>query len=101
MRIPLKLLAQLTRLLNTLGIELLSQELIHATKKACRTGIAGVYEVVTGVSGENATQLLADIMFLEIALAGREEFGGVRGRLVKKVCSFPCEWADVVWCGGC
>jgi hypothetical protein len=65
---------------------------VHGTMSLCREHIAAVYnDVVSDASSDAALQLLGDVAFLEIALAGRGkgEFNRLREELVKKVSVCP------------
>jgi hypothetical protein len=59
------------------------------TMKCCRQDIASKYEEIPRdeMSDDAAMQLIADVVFLEIALGGKEdgEFSNVRKGLLEKV----------------
>ena len=60
--------------------------------KSCRESLVSAYSDVTvDISDDAALQVLADIVFMEIALSGQEngEFQGVREKLVEKVRESP------------
>jgi len=87
-RIPIQLLKEIMSQLNSLGVDLLNRDLVLGTMKSCRESIAAVYsDMMTEISDIAALQLLADTVFLEIALSGQEigEFNPVKEKLVVKV----------------
>jgi hypothetical protein len=87
-RIPVQLVKELCSRLISLGIELLSPQFVLGTLRCCRERIATVYdEISDDVSSDAAIQLLADIIFLEVALSCPEagELGQVKQKLSDKV----------------
>lgn len=91
-RTPIRLLKEIVSRLNSMGIELLDSDFMLATVTACREGIARVYgEILVGekeISSDAAMQLLADVMFLSLALSGegKDDMERVRKKLLEKVC---------------
>ena len=84
----MQILKEITSQLNSMGIDLLNRDFVLATMKSCRESIVSAYSDVTvDISEDSALQLLADIVFLEIALSGNEsgEFEELRGKLLEKV----------------
>ena len=72
-----------------MGIELLDNDFMLATVTACREGIARVYGdiLVAEISSDAAMQLIADVIFLSLALSGegKDEFEHVKKKLLEKV----------------
>jgi hypothetical protein len=101
-RILLQLVKEMSSRLNALGIELLEREFVNQTLKTCRETVAGVYDEFISsreVSEDTALQLLADVVFLWIALSGESEFATIRDKLVKKVRSVQFAYCSVEWTG--
>jgi hypothetical protein len=91
-RILLQLVKEISSRLNALGIELLEREFVNRTLKTCRETVAGVYrEFISSreVSVDTALQLLARVVFLQIALSDESELHAIRDKLVEKVPSVP------------
>jgi hypothetical protein len=91
-RILLQLVKEISSRLNALGIELLEREFVNRTLKTCRETVAGVYlEFISSreVSVDTALQLLAHVVFLQIALSDESELHAIRDKLVEKVPSVP------------
>ena len=87
-RIPVLLVKEITSQLNSLGIDLLNREFVLGTMKYCYDNIALEYEgLVTEISDDAVLQLLADVVFLEIALLG-EKGEKLKGKLLEKVLRF-------------
>jgi hypothetical protein len=87
-RIPVQLLREVSSLLKSVGIELLTRNFVMGTMRACRESIATIYdEIGHDVSVDAALQLVSDILFLEIALSSPDdgEFRQVREKLAGKV----------------
>jgi hypothetical protein len=90
-RIPIRILKELTSHLNSLGIELLNREFVNGIVSLCRENITAVYsDLVNEASSDAALQILTDVAFIEITLAGQEkgEFNKLREELIKKVAFF-------------
>ena len=73
-----------------MGIDLLTREFVIETMKCCRETVASAYEEIPReeMSAEAAMQLIADLVYMGIALAEQEdgEFHNVRKGLLEKVC---------------
>lgn len=88
-RIPIQILKDITSRLNALGVDLLRRDFVIETMRCCRESIiACIEEIPTEeISADAAMQLIADIVFLEIALGpkGGEELSAARKALIEKV----------------
>jgi len=87
-RIPILLLRELSSQITSLGIELLSPQFVLGSLRCCRERIATVYdEISDDISSDAALQLLADIIFLEVALSCPEEgeFAQIKPKLSGQV----------------
>lgn len=99
-RIPILILKEVTSELNSLGIDILSNDFIRGTMKSSRESIAFVYcDVLVEIIEDAAMQLLADIVFLEIALSGQKEgeFQDIREKLSEKVYFYLNSLMLVYW----
>jgi hypothetical protein len=85
-RLALQAIKEISSQLNALGIELCNREFVSGTMGVCRKKLAVVYDEIGHVSADAALQVLADVVFLEIALAGGDEFQSVKEKLVERVC---------------
>ena len=87
-RTAVQLLREISLKLSSLGIELLSPEFVSVALRYCRQRLALLYAEIGGdTSSDAALQLLADVIFLEIALASptEGEFDTVKKKLLVKV----------------
>ena len=102
-RILLQLVKEISSRLNALGIELLEREFVNRTLKTCRETVASVYDEFISsreVSADIALQLLAHVVFLQIALSDESEFHTIRDKLVEKVRSVQqVAYCSVEWMG--
>jgi hypothetical protein len=75
--------------LNTLGVDLLRRDFVMETMQCCREGVVASFEEIPTeeMSADAAMQLIADIVFVEIALGakGVEELSDARKTLIEKV----------------
>jgi hypothetical protein len=85
-RLALHAIKEISSQLNALGIELCNREFVSETMRVCRKKLAVVYDEIEHVSEDAALQVLADVVFLEIALVGGDEFQSVKEKLVERVC---------------
>ena len=88
-RIPIQILKDITTRLNALGVDLLRRHFVIETMRCCRESVISCFEEIPTeeMSGDAAMQLIADILFLEIALGAKqgEELSAARKSLIEKV----------------
>jgi hypothetical protein len=80
--VPVVIIKEITSQLNAFGIEVLDRGFVTGTLNLCGESVSSVYdEVVFGqieISSDAASQLMADVTFLELA------FSSLEGDLFKK-----------------
>jgi hypothetical protein len=84
-RIPIRLLDEMTSQLNSFGIELLTKDFIQGVINSSSERIATIYvEFDEEITSDVALQILADLLFLQIALS-TTAFSHAKEKFLNKV----------------